>query len=162
MFAQSHLRNAASMVALYTPGQPFSLWLKQYFRQHKKFGSKDRKAISHLCYCYFRLGHAFREHAVTDRMKMALFLCSEHHNELLGELEPAWNEAASRLPAEKFALLGKPGEASEIFPWNTALSPGIDVAAFNASFLLQPKVYVRIRPGREKTVRELLDKHKIA
>lgn len=43
----------------------------------------------------------------------------------------------------------KPGR---IFPWTDALSAGIDANAFSNSFLIQPDLFLRIRPGKEQVV----------
>ncbi|HEY0677035.1 MAG TPA: hypothetical protein VGD17_02070, partial [Chitinophagaceae bacterium] len=43
-----------------------------------------------------------------------------------------------------------------IFPWKDALSYGIDHEQFSRSFLAQPDLFLRIRPGHEKTVRQKL------
>ena len=156
MHARSYLQNAASILALYQVKQPFSLWLKQYFRQHKKFGSKDRKLIGHLCYCYFRIGCAFSDLEGEQRIITALFLCSEEKNELLQALEPALNEQAALDVPAKFSYLGRREEGANIFRWNDALSPEIDRSLFNQSFLMQPGVYIRIRPGRGRQVQTSL------
>ncbi len=45
-----------------------------------------------------------------------------------------------------------------LFPWTDYLSPDIDPKAFTNSFLIQPDLFIRIRPGYEKLVREKLEK----
>src|SRR6202011_2409646 len=45
--------------------------------------------------------------------------------------------------------------SSDLFPWKDELSEGIDHTAFCLSFLRQPDLFLRIRPGHEKA---LLDK----
>ena len=53
---ESYLSTAVSLVQQYDGSIPLSDFLKQYFSLNKKFGSRDRKHVSHLCYCYYRLG----------------------------------------------------------------------------------------------------------
>lgn len=48
-----------------------------------------------------------------------------------------------------------------IFPWKHLLSEGIDEAVFEQSFLQQPDLFVRIRPGYEKSVVQKLDDNNI-
>lgn len=104
---------------------PLKHYLQQYFSQHKKHGSKDRKQISHLCYSYYRLGHALKELSVEERL-----------------------EAAINAP-------------TVVFPWKDLLSEGIDAEAFEQSFLQQPDLFIRIRPGHEKKVLQKLDDNNI-
>lgn len=39
-----------------------------------------------------------------------------------------------------------------IFPWLNQLSDAIDVEAFNKSFLIQPDLFIRVRPGKENLI----------
>jgi len=54
----SYLNSTKGILSAYNGEEPFASFIKKYFAVHKKFGSRDRKQISHLCYCYFRLGNA--------------------------------------------------------------------------------------------------------
>ena len=88
---ESYLTTATSLIQQYNGSIPLSDFLKQYFSQNKKFGSRDRKHVSHLCYCYYRLGHALQNNPVEEKILIALFLCSTQSNELLAQLKPGWN-----------------------------------------------------------------------
>ena len=59
MRAYSYLNSARTILQLYDGNLPLAAWLKQYFKAEKKFGSSDRKMVSHICYCFYRLGAAF-------------------------------------------------------------------------------------------------------
>ena len=72
---QSYFNTAITLIKLYDGKFPLAIFLKQYFAVHKKHGSKDRKFISHLCYCYYRLGHAFDNISTEEKLKTTLFLC---------------------------------------------------------------------------------------
>lgn len=54
------------------------------------------------------------------------------------------------------AAFNKTAESSGIFPWKNLLSNGIDEYAFEKSFLSQPDLFIRIRPGNEDMVKEKL------
>jgi 16S rRNA (cytosine967-C5)-methyltransferase len=56
---RSYLFSAQNIIRAYDGMIPFAAWVKNYFRENKKFGSRDRKNILQLCYGYFRLGKAF-------------------------------------------------------------------------------------------------------
>jgi 16S rRNA (cytosine967-C5)-methyltransferase len=134
----------------YKPGVPFNIYLKEYFRQNKKHGSRDRRSISILCYNYFRLGFAFRNIAVEERILIGFFLCHDSHSEFLNFFRPEWNKIISKSYEEKFAILN--GDQNNIFPFKDELSNEIDFKKFSLSFLKQPKLFLRIRPGYEDIV----------
>ena len=157
MRSYSHLNTAKKIIDTYDGSIPFAVWLKEFFRSDKKFGSRDRKQIGHACYCYFRLGAAFKETEWEKRVLIALYLCSDTANSILQELRPEWNETVGLTIEEKIQKLDGTGELEKIFPFSGELSSVIDVKEFNRSFLAQPDLYLRIRPGKKKKVLERLE-----
>ena len=69
----SYLQSAKFILGEYKGKLPFAAWLKQYFRQHKKFGSKDRKLIADFCFCYYRLGKSFLCFGEDERLLVGQF-----------------------------------------------------------------------------------------
>ena len=135
---------------------PFGIFIKQYFSAHKKYGSKDRRNITHLCYCGFRTGKALQHLSIEEQIQTGLFLCSGEPNELLQYLKPDWNEMAHLSLHEKFSILNIPSSILSVFPWKDELSEGIDHEQFCASFFTQPNLFLRIRPGKEQIVQSKL------
>lgn len=123
MMYGNHLRYAANIIKEYDGGVPLSAWLKDFFKQNKQMGSRDRKTVSDLVYGYYRLGHL------------------------------QYDDIEERLLAG-FNKTPKPGL---IFPWTDVLSNGIDAEPFSQSFLVQPDLFLRIRPGKEDIVKGKLD-----
>src|SRR3954454_5138455 len=158
---ESYLVTGSSLVQQYDGSIPLSDFLKQYFSQNKKFGSRDRKHVSHLCYCYYRLGGALRNINVQERILVGLFLCSQQSNEVLAQLKPEWNKKASLSIDEKVSFFDYPFAIQDIFPFTDELSEGIDIIAFAASHLVQPNLFLRIRPDKKKQVLNKLQEHKI-
>lgn len=157
----SHLNTAVQLLQQYNGKLPFGIFIKQYFSQYKKYGSKDRKNISQLCYAYFRLGKALPELPVEERILTGLFFCSNEPNELLQHLKPEWNEKTSLSSEEKCSMLNTQCSLRDIFPWKEELSDGIDHEQFCASFLAQPDLFLRLRPGKEQTVKTKLQQARI-
>jgi len=62
----SYLNSAVSVIDSYAKGAPLTHHLKSFFQTDKKFGSKDRKSISTLCYHYFRCAFLFNETDSTE------------------------------------------------------------------------------------------------
>jgi 16S rRNA (cytosine967-C5)-methyltransferase len=149
----SHLNTAVQLLQQYNGSQPFGSFIKQYFSQHKKHGSKDRKNISHLCYAFFRLGKALPQLPAEERILTGLFLCSHQPNELLQYLKPEWNDQTHLSLEDKLQLTAHPFPLNELFPWKEELSDGIDYDPFCSSFLTQPNLFLRMRPGKEATVK---------
>jgi 16S rRNA (cytosine967-C5)-methyltransferase len=153
----SHLNTAVQLLQQYSGKLPFGIFIKQYFSGHKKYGSKDRKNISQLCYSYFRLGKALQHLSVEEQILTGLFLCSNDPNELLQHLKPEWNEVVHLSLKEKFSILNSPSSILNVFPWKDELSEGIDHEQFCASFFIQPNLFLRVRPGKEQVVTSKLE-----
>ncbi len=150
------MNTVRKIIAAYNGGEPLTAYLKKYFSANKKHGSKDRKQITGLCYNFYRLGKALPHTAVDKKIITATFLCAHSHNEFLQFHNPEWNNLTSRTLIEKIAFLDFP--VNEIFPWENELSSGIDLYPFCCSFLTQPDLFLRIRPGKKNIgVKKLLD-----
>ena len=162
-YAHRYLQYAITALKGYDGSLPLQHYLKQFFAADKKYGSKDRKQISQLCYCYFRLGHALSNLPVQERLIAAVFLCNQ---------PPTWSailpenwqphyvaETDKRI---RFLQSVYPGfDTTQIFPWLSECSEGIDLVAFANSLLVQPDVFIRIRPGYDKKVLTVLKEHAI-
>jgi 16S rRNA (cytosine967-C5)-methyltransferase len=151
----SYLNSTVQILNQYKGKEPFALFIKKHFSINKKHGSKDRKQISHLCYCYFRLGKSLPGVPVRERILAGLFLCSEEPNEMLSELKPEWNEKIKLSVDEKYSLLNI-DSIFNVFPWDKDLSTDIDFEKFCRSFFVQPDLFLRLRPGHENAVRKKL------
>lgn len=152
----SHLNSAKEILHQYKGKEPFSQFIKFFFRQDKKYGSTDRKRISHLCYSYFRLGHSLKEMPVEEKILTGIFLCDRSTNELLAYFKPEWNEKIHLELAQKLSFIGYPLIITDIFPWQVELSNEIDHKKFCESFLIQPDLFLRVRPGNEEIVNKKL------
>lgn len=146
----SHVNTAKTILELYKGEMPFSAFLKNFFSKEKKYGSRDRRVISSLCYNYFRIGHALINETFEERLLLSSFFCTEEPSELLQKEKPLWYEKATLPLSEKLLIAGV--DVNSIFPFNNELSNDIDVTAFNTSFLIQPKLFVRIRPRKKPIV----------
>ncbi len=152
MRSHSYINSARSVISTYDGSVPFAVWIKQFFKNHKKYGSKDRKEITHLCYSYFRLGKAFENLPIEERILIGVFLSSSESNFVLGELKPQWNAEVPLPLREKIRFLNVEQEIKTLFPFADELSKEIDAPAFRTSFLVQPLLYLRIRPGKQEAV----------
>lgn len=158
-YAAQYLRSAETICKLYDGAQPLGGFLKNYFKQHTKFGSRDRKRIAQLCYCYYRLGHAVKDFAFSERTRIAVFLCEPEPGVWAELFESEWLTAWANPLNDKISFLQKSYPSfnpEDIFPWLDQLSAGIDPGTFQLSHLIQPNLFLRIRPGKEEKVRTVL------
>ena len=154
----SYLNTAENILQQYRGAEPFATFIKKFFAGEKKYGSGDRKMISHLCYSYFRTAALFPELKIQEQMVHGLFLCSVQPSPVISLVHPEWMEMITKTTAEKLEFLSVKKNLSAIFPFSSECSPEIDVDAFALSHLSQPDLFIRIRPGFEKLVREKLEK----
>lgn len=148
----SYLNTATAIIKSYNGTEPLSVHLKKFFSTNKKYGSKDRKQISHLCYCSFRTGKLFDAFSAEDKIIASLFLCSDAPNALLENLKPEWNERTVLSVEEKCAVLNVHCSNQNLFPLADELSGDVEVDVFSKSLLVQPDLFLRIRPGFREIV----------
>lgn len=160
---QSYFNTALLLINSYNGNVPLAVYLKQYFAQHKKHGGRDRRYISHLCYCYYRLGHALKDISAEERLKVALFISIDDIAEWNILFNEHWMKSHSSLLRKRIAFVQSMYTFSlaDIFPWQKALSDGIDMDAFAISHLVQPDLFLRIRPGKQDVVLQKLQQNNI-
>lgn len=162
---QAYLFNATKIIDSYQGDIPFAIFIKNYFRQHKKFGRRDRKAISLLCFSCFRLGNSLKGLSLEEQIKIGLFLCSP---DLLAwekifptswQVDQPWDIQAKLAFVQKiyptFSL-------DNLFPLREEVSKEIDILLFSISHFVQPDLFIRCRPGKEKIVEDKLAEYKIS
>lgn len=151
----AYLNTAAFIIETYDGSTPLVHHLKHYFAQFKKHGSKDRKLISHACYCYFRLGYAIKNISIIEQLKVALFICNVELNGWENIYHENWKsnwtvDLKDRIHwiKNEYSNFNEAG----IFPWENQLSDGVDASLFSLAHLLQPFLFIRLRPSFEKIV----------
>lgn len=154
----SHLNTAENILKQYTGSQPFALFIKDFFKADKKYGSKDRRRISALCYSFFRLGKIRNETSLKERILLGLFLASDSPDELLQAEKPEWNSAIHLRVTEKLELAEYQFSLADFFPAAAAVAGEIDLESFVLAHFIQPDLFLRIRPGAGSRVRSSLRK----
>lgn len=152
----SYINTAVALLDTYKGEQPFAIFIKNYYAQHKKYGSKDRKQITTLCYNYFRIGFAAKDSSVERKILIANFLCSCESNDLLENFHPEWNGQANLPLDKKLELLKDEFDINRIFPFKKQLSEVVNSESYGRSMLVQPSLFLRIRPQcRVTTLKKL-------
>ncbi|MEO5946849.1 MAG: Fmu (Sun) domain-containing protein, partial [Chitinophagaceae bacterium] len=91
--------------------------------------------------------------SVEDKIVAGLFLCSTQENEILTFLKPEWIYHAGLSIKDKLFLIDKDLVVQQIFPWKEECSEELHTELFIESFLQQPDLFLRIRPGNERQVK---------
>lgn len=154
---ENYLNTAAGIVDEYDGSLPLHHYLKHFFKARPHMGSRDRRRIQQLAYQFFRLGKWQQQLDVKERMLLGVFLCEQSPDMLLGFFRPEWNERIAGTVTEKLQFLGLTWDAASAFPFLAHLSEGIDPEAFTLSYLQQPKLYIRARPGKKAAILRLLE-----
>jgi 16S rRNA (cytosine967-C5)-methyltransferase len=156
---RAHLRTAEQVLAHYEGDEPFPYYLKAFFRENPKFGSRDRRRVGQLCYQFFRLGQALSGQPLQDRI-LAGHLLSADPSEIhaagffldgqgLAEWTSEQRESTIRRQWPEFEL-------DDVFPALDHLSEGIQPASFVRSHFMQPDLFIRLRPGHMESMRTRL------
>ena len=161
----SYRNTASSILENYDSRVPLTQFLKSFFRQHTKYGSRDRKIIADLCYGYFRIGESAREYNLSDQLTIGYFLTHQIDNGYLQSVFPEWVsqiEKSILVKLDFIKSLFPSFNSSHIFPFSAPKSIGLDDSSFSISFLEKPPFFIRLRPGFEKTVLKKLELAKVS
>lgn len=163
-FFHAYLSNASLLLENYKQQEPFAVYLKNFFKRNKKFGSRDRKVIGDLCYGFWRMGNSVTALSITEAIVAGFFMTHQEDNGLLEAQNPILVAKLKASPEEKLQFLSTcfPAlDANQIFPALSELSPAIEHDAWVMKHFNMPAVFLRIRPGRKKIVQQKLDQSEI-
>ncbi len=155
---EQQIRNCQKILTAYDYKEPFSRFLTQFFKQNKQMGSSDRRMASRLCYNFFRLGNAFKNLELVERLTIAEFLC-EQQSDVVGLYQPSWLFKELRTVEEKVAFLTNRYDSiflENVFPHTKELSSSVDKRNFVISHFLQPDLFIRVVRGKESFVEKHL------
>ncbi|HOZ52076.1 MAG TPA: hypothetical protein PLU17_09475 [Chitinophagaceae bacterium] len=158
MFIESYFQTASHLFDQYELQMPLHLFLKEYFRNNKKFGSRDRKYIAELVYGIYRLGVSNQHLRVRDRLTLGSFLSNRLPILFFQKVNPLLASNYQLSFEEKKAFLISEFDCNFDLPFK--LSEGISEDDFLRHLYSQPKVFIRIRQNKPK-IEEALLKHKI-
>ena len=154
-YFHAYLKNASLVLESFEFKDPFAVFLKNYFKKNKKFGSRDRKVVSDLCYGYWRLGNAAVDLPISSAIIIGYYLTHTKDNGFLaivfpllfptvdGNLYEKLKEVSAHFPSF---------DPSNIFSFSAELSDDIDKFTWSLKQLEKPDVFLRIRPGKADIV----------
>jgi len=149
----TQLRIVNEIITSYKGKEPLSRYLKKYFNANRQLGSRDRRLIQEFIYNYYRIGKMFSDKPIEARLALANKLCR-------AEPGPLFEYLISRHPEiEKMQLQS---ELDKLFVQGRHLSDSIGKADFIRSFLVQPKVWIRVRDEFKNEVEKELNEKSIS
>ena len=156
MYVESYFQTAAYLYEQYDLQKPLPIFLKEYFKQNKKFGSRDRKFIAELLYGIYRLGRMDANLSVKERMLIGAFLSKrlpilffEKTNANMASLYDSSFIARRKWIEENYRIL---------FTMPYACSDGISMDEYLQNLFSQPRFFIRIRKNKESIIRKLKEK----
>jgi 16S rRNA (cytosine967-C5)-methyltransferase len=94
---------------------------------------------------------ALTENTIDENILIANFLC-EKKSEVIENIKPEWNEHIEATLIDKNDIIGGQFHENKMISFSSELSKGIDSNLFALSFLTQPDLFIRIRPGHKINV----------
>jgi 16S rRNA (cytosine967-C5)-methyltransferase len=164
-YFHSYINTAQTILSSYKFEQPFYVFLKSFFKRNKKYGSRDRKVISNLCYGFFRIGDAASTLDFRDQVIVGYFLTHDYDNGLLSVLKSDWVNKSNASIEDKLELIKisfPDFDENKLFPGIDFLSNGIDEKSIKYHHFNQPDFFIRTRPGKRKLVEKKLIENNIS
>jgi 16S rRNA (cytosine967-C5)-methyltransferase len=152
----AYVKKAVSILEQYKGEQPFSIYCKQQFAADPRMGSTDRKLIRHYCYSYQRMGQAFSELSMENKLLAAVYLLSPSPDPLIAALRPDWLTMSGTTLQDRIASLPISFSWNDIFAHDIALSASLQKEEWIQSHFTQPDLFIRLRPHRAAHVLQQL------
>ncbi|MDI9337116.1 MAG: hypothetical protein QM539_01685 [Alphaproteobacteria bacterium] len=164
LILKKYIHTAKDIINKFDGLKPFNKFLKGYFYENHKFGSRDRRMISNICYSIFRLGASIQNLHFNDQAKVALFL-NDASIDIWAEIyDNDWILHWHKSIPEKIEFVNHKYpdfNFDNMFPFKYLMSNHIKFNDFIYSFLKKPEFFIRLRPGYEEKVQFKLNQAEI-
>ncbi len=154
-YYHSYQSTASSILGSFSFKESFPVYLKKFFKQHKKYGSRDRKIIADLCFGFFRVGNAASTFSLSEQMVMGYFLTHDHDGGYLAYANPALVDSIGETIDVKINIIKAQFsgfQLAELFPCHGSISADIDQHDFALHHLRKPSFFLRVRPLKRDKV----------
>ncbi|MEI8279311.1 MAG: RsmB/NOP family class I SAM-dependent RNA methyltransferase [Bacteroidota bacterium] len=149
----------------YSGKVPLTHYLRHYFKQYPKLGSRDRKILSDMAYSWYRASRAISntQLSIEEKIGCLLLLCTHQPKYLQDFLPAQWQIAPNAPVTERIALLQEYLRLNidDIYGHSTSLSYGINREEWLSSMLSQPRLFIRVRKDMNKVL-QLLEQHSLS
>lgn len=157
------VHQVAELIRQWDPSLPFSPFLKQHSRQHREWGSRDRREIKALAYAWFRLGEATK--LLEDREAAIAWAAYLFESDIEAWV-PEWKDKgllphdlnSESLFEERFQqFLSYNPQVVHIFPLWDDISAELQEWNADASLATQSKMWLRPLPNKSKQMMQKLE-----
>ncbi len=129
-----------AIIEQYAGELPLTHYLRGYFKRFPVLGSRDRRMLSTLAYCWYRAAKGVAGGGYTREQQLGLCL----------RLCGAWDERFARMFADVDIPDDVTIDVQRLFPDGVALSGGITREEWLTSMLRQPDLFIRVRRNRQQ------------
>jgi 16S rRNA (cytosine967-C5)-methyltransferase len=134
------------IISAYNGGLPLTHFLKNYFRLHPKLGSRDRRILSEMSYCWYRCSKGLSlSLSFEEKLRACLKICNATGKHIQAFLPEDFQQPPV------FHL-------EQIFDYPIALSAGITKEDWLDSMLQQPRLFIRVRKDKQLIERILQER----
>ena len=131
-------QHISTILSSYDGKVPLAHFLKSYFKQYPILGSRDRRILSALAYAWYRCAKGIDGKDWLDNLMV----------QWQNDRSSLVNFSLSDWLREKNIAL----DFSRLFPFDIALSAGINREEWLRSMLVQPNLFIRIRKDKGKLI----------
>jgi 16S rRNA (cytosine967-C5)-methyltransferase len=143
MFVEAYLNTAEALITSYELQQPLHLYLKSFFKENKKFGSRDRRYISELVYAYYRIGKQHTALSLRETMIHAAYLKSSLPRLFFDKVNSTLAQTFEKPMNEKYQFCLEQHCLEMAIPY--ALSTSLTKWEYQEHLFSEPRVFIRVR-----------------
>jgi len=153
----NRLLHLKQLVGLFDLSKPLDVFIKEYFQQHKNFGSRDRRFYRNIVYNYFRLSNLKLAENIQYHLAAAI-----SGDEVFGAYMASLTslDLPPNLPIEDY-IKGVKKNSSDIYPFSNYISEQIDVKNWVNNFFNKTRVWTRVEKGNINNLVEYFNVHAI-
>ena len=148
----SYVHTSLDLLGRYDGTMPLHHFLRNHFRQHKKFGSRDRRWIKELCFAWFRSGNLYHELQPIQRLLWSFYLVNNAPSHLLSAVMASGGEEFATLDyslslAAKIDLsisVHSGVQLANRFVFGELVSPKLNLPVYTEGLMRQPLVWLRV------------------
>jgi len=161
-----YLGRLEELIKNYQFNLPLSIYLRQEFNKRRNMGSRDRKKTREDIFNYFRIGRNYPDKSISERVAIGSFICNNTRSAELDYIisnhspfQPEEIQQSLQVKLEHIKTELPLFDIEKVFPFANHISPAINKEMFLNSFLVQPKLWIRVRRNfKDEVLAELGEK----
>ena len=140
------IQHIGAIIQNYNGALPLTHFLKGYYKQYPKLGSRDRRMLTEMAYSWYRCSKAITlTNSATEDFGSTLRAClvATGNEDMVSKVWPH-----DQVPEYSIDI-------KKILPGTAVFSEGITKEEWARSMLVQPALFIRIRRQKEKIIKLL-------